>query len=380
MTLDPHGTLRPRSIAVVLGTRPEIIKLGHVIRLLGPAATIVHTGQHYDSGLSAAFFEAFDLPEPAAHLGVGGGTRGEQIGRSVIALDDWLGATETAAVVVQGDTNSVAAGAIAANAREVPLIHVEAGLRSFDRRMPEEHNRIVADHLADLLCAPTEVNRSNLLAEGVDDDRIVVTGNTVVEAVLSLLPSVEDRAALLKGHDLESGRFVLSTFHRPENVDHPGTLRTILAELAALPLPVLLPLHPRTARRAAGDAEARHLLASLRVVDPLGYVDFLGLAVEAAVLVSDSGGVQEEASVVKRPVLVVRRSTERPEVIGTFAERVDPGPQISSVVGAWIDDLEAVHRRLADEPSPYGDGSASARTVDAIERLVGGATRSAGNT
>lgn len=361
---------QPRgSIAVVLGTRPEIIKLGHVIRLLGDAASIVHTGQHYDASLSSDFFEAFQLPAPDHQLGVGGGSRGTQIGSALQALDELFSKRKPAAVVVQGDTNSAVAGALAANALGIPLVHVEAGLRSFDRRMPEEHNRVIADHLSDLLCAPTEVSRKNLLAEGILDHRILVTGNTIVEAVNSLLPSEVDRRELVAAHGVESDGFVLSTFHRPENVDDPVSLRTILEQLATLPIPVVLPIHPRTAARAAKLPGIGEFLDAVRVVDPLGYREFLGLTAEAAVLISDSGGVQEEVSVLKRPVLVVRRSTERPEVIGTFAKRVEPGPEIGEVVRSWIDDLPAVLARLEQEPSPYGDGTASELIVDAIGNL-----------
>jgi len=354
---------------VVLGTRPEIIKLSHIIRILGADATLVHTGQHYDAGLSDSFFEQFDLPAPAAYLGIGGETRGRQIGATVTALDELLGTEEPAAVVVQGDTNTVLGAALAANAREVPLVHIESGLRSHDRRMPEEHNRVLTDHLADLLIAPTETNRANLRAEGIPDARIVVAGNTIVEAVGELMPDADARSRLLADHGVEPGRFVLSTLHRPENVDDRDTLRTVLTELAGLPLPVILPLHPRTAARI-DDFDLTSLLGKLVAIDPIGYREFLGLGAESAFLISDSGGVQEEVSVYKRPVLVVRRSTERPEVIGTFAERVEPGPRIGEVAGAWLEDLAAVHERLAATPSPYGDGSASQQAVDAIARLV----------
>ena len=168
---------------------------------------------------------------------------------------------------------------------------------------------------------------------------------------------------------VEPGRFVLSTFHRPENVDDADTLATILEQLAALPYPVLLPLHPRAVARV-DDAGIGGLLDHIKVVEPIGYREFLGLGAESAFLVSDSGGVQEEVSVYKRPILVVRRSTERPEVIGTFAERVEPGPDIARVAAGWVDDLETVHARLAETPSPYGDGSASQRSVDAIKDLI----------
>lgn len=352
---------------VVLGTRPEIVKLAHLIRLLD--ATVVHTGQHYDRGLSDTFFEQFTLPEPIAYLGIGGESRARQIGATASALDEVLAAGPPAAVVVQGDTNTVAGAAIAANAREIPLVHVEAGLRSFDRRMPEEHNRVVTDHLADLLLAPTETNRANLEAEGLGAMRIEVTGNTVVEAVHELLPDAGARRALLGDYGVEANRFVLSTLHRPENVDDAVTLETVLDALAALPVPVILPIHPRTAERVERFGLGS-LLAKLRVVDPMGYREFLGLGAESAFLISDSGGVQEEVSVYKRPVLVVRRSTERPEVIGTFAERVEPGAGIGEVATSWLDDLDAVHERLAGIESPYGDGTASVRSAKAIEALV----------
>ncbi len=354
---------------VVLGTRPEIVKLAHITRILGDDGVVVHTGQHYDPGLSGSFFEQLSLPEPEVFLEIGGESRGRQIGLAVTALDGVFERMGPSAVVVQGDTNTVLAAALAANAREIPVVHVEAGLRSNDRRMPEEHNRVVTDHLADLLLAPTETSRSNLLTEGIADDRIVITGNTVVEAVRELLPSPTEREALVRSFGVSPGEFVVSTFHRPENVDDPETLGTILSQLAALPFPVILPLHPRTVARVA-EAGLGSLLNEIQVVDPMGYREFLGLGAESAFLVSDSGGVQEEVSVYKRPVLVVRRSTERPEVIGTFAQRVEPGPDIARVGAEWTADLAAVHARLAKTPSPYGDGSASQRSVDAIRSLT----------
>ena len=333
---------------------------------------MVHTGQHYDRGLSGTFFQAFGLGEPDAYLGVGGMTRGGQIGSAVSALDENLGKHRPRAVVVQGDTNAALAGGIAANARELPLVHVEAGLRSYDRRMPEEHNRVLIDHLGDLLCAPTGVAEKNLLEEGIPDERIRVTGNTVVEAVRELLPDQSERNSLLTRFGLQSGAYILSTFHRPENVDDPERFAIVLGELAILDLPVVLPLHPRSRLRAEEYGLAS-LLEQIRVVDPIGYREFLALGAESAFLISDSGGVQEEVSVYKRSVIVVRRSTERPEVLGTFAELVEPGPGISDIARRWLADLDDLHARLAIEPSPYGDGLASDRIVEEIGVLLGSA-------
>ena len=355
----------PKSIAVVLGTRPEIIKLAHIIRLLGEAALVIHTGQHYDPKLSGSFFPEMGLEEPEIFLEVGGLTRGAQIGIATQKIDQLFGERRPQAVIVQGDTNSVLAGAVAGNAREVAICHIEAGLRSFDRAMPEEHNRVLTDHLADLCCAPTDVNVENLANEGITGERVVLTGNTIVEAVTELLASESEQAAMADAHGVEPGRFVLSTFHRPENVDNPESYRSILEQLAALDLPVVLPLHPRSVKRAE-EHGLGGLLAKLRVVEPIGYREFLGLEAAAALLISDSGGVQEEASIVKTPLVVVRNSTERPEVIGTFATRVGPGDEIGAAAA------EMLGRDLTAHSTPYGDGSASRRSLEALANLVQG--------
>lgn len=357
----------PTNIAVVLGTRPEIIKLAPVIALLGPSVRLIHTGQHYDDSLSEVFLSAFELPEPEIYLGIGGASRGEQIARGVGKLTTHLGGNRPSAVIVQGDTNTTLAAGLAANSLELPLVHIEAGLRSFDRRMPEEHNRVITDHVSDLLCAPTQVSKDNLLAERIPEAWVVVTGNTVVEALMRLIPA--DRNLILAQYQVKAGEFVLATFHRPENVDTATNLRQVLAELTRLPLPVLLPLHPRTAANIR-KFELDEVAARLTIIPPIDYSTFLGLAAECAFLVSDSGGVQEEASILKRPVLVVRNSTERPEVIGTFAELVQPGPAISKVAERWLSDLPALHRRLADIPTPYGDGTAAQRSVEAIKAML----------
>lgn len=360
--------MREHNIAVVFGTRPEVVKLAPVIWALGPAARTIHTGQHYDPALADTLMSELGLEPPTLRLAVGGSSRGTQLGEATARLDRAFAAEPPDVVVVQGDTTSTLAAALAANARAIPLVHVEAGLRSYDRAMPEEHNRIVADHLADLCCAPTETSRAQLAAEGITGERVVVTGNTVVDAATRMLPDETQRVATLERFGLARDGFVLSTFHRPVNVDDDTCLRVILSELDALPLPVLLPLHPRTAARL--EASGSDALGHIQIVDPLGYQDFLALARECAFLVSDSGGVQEEASIVKRPVLVVRASTERPEVLGTFAELVAPGRSIGEHGRAWAQDLAALHARLETLPSPYGDGHAGPRTADAIVTMA----------
>ncbi len=227
-----------------MGTRPEIVKLAHITRILGDDGVVVHTGQHYDPGLSDSFFEQLRLPEPEVFLEIGGESRGRQIGLAVTALDESVRGEAAGCRCCPGRHQHRSGGGARCKRSRDPVVHVEAGLRSNDRRMPEEHNRVVTDHLADLLLAPTETSRANLLAEGIPDERIVVTGNTVVEAVGELMPDADERRALAASFGVEPGRFVLSTFHRPENVDDADTLETILVQLAALPYPVLLPLHP----------------------------------------------------------------------------------------------------------------------------------------
>jgi len=360
-------------IAVVLGTRPEIIKLAKITQLLGDDAYLVHSGQHYDANLSDVFFTEFDMRPPDTHIGVGGQTRGEQIGNGTAALDALFSSLAPSAVIVQGDTNAVLAGALAANANEIPLVHVEAGLRSFDRRMPEEHNRVVADHLSDLCLAPTDLNVENLKAEGIANDVVVKTGNPVIEAVERLMPTEGERSILLEQHGLEREEYVLATFHRPENVDGRETLESVLSALASLDVPVLLPLHPRTQKRIE-DFDLSDIVAKLMIVDPIGYKDFIGLGAESRLIISDSGGVQEEVSVYKRPAVLIRRSTERQEVEGTFVQRFEPGPDLASQLAAEVDSAVSRAAELAEIPSPYGDSLAPQRSVQAIRALIERAT------
>ncbi len=354
-----------RPVAVVLGTRPEIIKLAGVIDGLGEAAVVIHTGQHYDDGLSQVFLDGLGLPAPQHRLDLGGLSRAEQIGRGTAQVAELLAGIDPAAVVVQGDTNSALAGALAANATGFPLVHVEAGLRSYDRAMPEEHNRVLVDHLSDLLAAPTATAVDNLAREGIIGDQVICCGNTVVEAVRRQLPDPSARAELLNNFRLTASEFVLATIHRPENTDNPAVLARILSELGSLQLPVVLPLHPRTAAavRVAGIDD---LLEPLRVIDPVDGATFLGLAAEAALLVSDSGGVQEEVTVLGRPLVVVRRSTERPEAFEHHAVLVAPDG-IAAAATAYLADIAGLQERLESLPSPYGDGSAS----DVVVRALG---------
>ncbi|RAG85491.1 UDP-N-acetylglucosamine 2-epimerase (non-hydrolyzing) [Streptacidiphilus pinicola] len=353
----------PRSVAVVLGTRPEIVKLAGVIQGLAGRCQVIYTGQHYDEELAAGIFRGIGLPTPDIRLtGIGGASRGYQVGAMICDLSRRFEQERPGAVVVQGDTNSTSAGAQAAHYQGIPVVHVEAGLRSRDRAMPEEINRQVVGVLADVHCAPTQQAADNLRSEGVAPERIHLTGNTVVEAVSRSLPAPAVSLNLLRHYGQKPGAYVLATIHRPENTDDPRRLRRILRELAGLPLPVLFPAHPRTVRACERFGLVRELRA-LHPVPPVDHAAFLGLAQHAALLVSDSGGIQEECTVLKKPLIVVRNSTERPEAVAAgFATLLPPGPQLGATARRLLQD-PGLHRRLAQLPSPYGDGRASDRIV-----------------
>lgn len=368
-TCTASAPAEPGEVAIVVGTRPEIIKLGVLTRLLGPRAYLVHTGQHFDENLSETFLAAFGLPQPRLRLtGVGGAARVDQFGRILEQLGRHFAERRPGAVVVQGDTNTAAAAAQAAHFTGIPVVHVEAGLRSYDRAMPEEINRMLIGVVADRHCAPTNRAADNLRRGGVDPRTVTVTGNTVVEATRTCLPGPDEAEAVLARHGLESDGYVLATIHRPENTDDPDRLEAVLTELAKLPLPVLFPAHPRT-RAAAHRSGLTEALDRLGPVEPLGYRDFLALAHGARLLVSDSGGLQEECTILKKPLIVVRNSTERPEAFETgFATLVHPGRAICDAADRIIADPD-LSERLRDTPSPYGDGRASHRIAAIISAL-----------
>jgi UDP-N-acetylglucosamine 2-epimerase (non-hydrolysing) len=364
-----QGTCHPHA-AVVVGTRPEIVKLAGLVRLLGDQARLLHTRQHADDELAGVFFAAAQLPEPQVLTGICGAPRHTQIGRMIEQLGAEFSVSRPAAVIVQGDTNTASAGAQAANYAGVPVVHVEAGLRSFDRAMPEEINRCIAGVLADLHCAPTPAAVAHLLAEGVPASKIELTGNTIVEATRQMLPDEPTATAIAASYGVDPGQYVLATTHRPENTDDPDRLESVLTELSKLGLPVVLPAHPRT-RLAAERHGLTPALDRLLTVPPLDHRTFLGLARLARLIVSDSGGVQEECTVLKKPLLVVRNSTERPESVEAgFAHLVQPGPRIGKLGRELIADYR-LGARLAGLPCPFGDGLASERIAASVRRFLG---------
>jgi UDP-N-acetylglucosamine 2-epimerase (non-hydrolysing) len=365
-------------IAIILGTRPEIIKMSPIIRVCethGIDYFILHTGQHYSYEMDRAFFEELDLPEPKYNLDVGSGTHADQTGRILVGIEKVLMEEKPEIVLVQGDTNTVLAGALAAAKLHIRVGHVEAGLRSFDRTMPEEINRVVADHLSYHLFAPTETARQNLLAEGIEDYRICVTGNTIVDAVFQSLELSKKKATVLKDLELKPGEYFLVTSHRQENVDSPETLRSIIMGLEAIhkeySRPIIFPMHPRTQKMVE---QFMIPLDGISVIEPVGFLDFLQLESNAYLVLTDSGGVQEETCILSVPCVTLRENTERPETI-------EVGSNVLAGTGAG--EILAAVRQMLSRPrtwtNPYGDGMAGRLIVTMCSGKAGGLPVTVGN-
>lgn len=369
------ATTPSEPVLVVMGTRPEAVKLLGVVRALGERAVIAHTGQHYDDQMWGAVRREVGLPEAGVRIEIGGTHRGVQVGEATAALTRYLvgradAGHPVAAVVVQGDTNSTLAGALAANATGTVLVHVEAGLRSDDLSMPEESNRLLVDRISDLCCAPAPTNAERLRSEGIRADAIAVTGNTLFDALEVLLPSALERAAVLQRHGVTGGDYVVATMHRVSNVDDPGRLAAMLSALDAVAarVPLVLPLHPHTRARAEA-AGLTSLLGRVSLLPPLTPSDFLALEAEAAMIVSDSGGVQEEACFLRRPLLVLRDTTERPELLDGWCRLLGDADPRSAMLQA-LDDAPAWAARLAGRPFPYAESGASERIVAELDRRL----------
>lgn len=347
----------------IVGARPQFVKLApiaHALAAQGHDHVIVHTGQHYDAKMSDVFFEDLGIPAPDVHLGVGSGSHGVQTGAMLSALDAVVLEHDPDWVLVYGDTNSTIAGALSAVKLHYPLAHLEAGLRSFNRRMPEEHNRVLTDHAADLCLAPTEVALGHLTDEGLGE-RAIVTGDVMTDVCLATAAKVRGLDPQLPA-GVAAGEYVLATIHRAENTDDAARLAAIIDGLAALPHPVVLTAHPRLVAKAAqhGIDLTR---GSLHTIPPLDYPAMVNAVIHARAVVTDSGGLQKEAFLLRTPCTTVRTETE-------WTETVDLG---WNVLAGDLGHLTETVDRPAPPPTdaaPYGDGSAAATTVRALaERL-----------
>lgn len=353
------------TISIILGTRPEIIKMNPVIRKCqqeGLDFFILHTGQHYSYNMDRIFFEKLHLPEPRYNLEIGSGSHGEQTGKMIIEIEKILAKEATDVVLLQGDTNTVLAGAIAASKMGIKIGHVEAGLRSYDNTMPEEINRKLTDHCSDYLFAPTENAKEILIKEGRPEEKIFVTGNTIVDAVYENLEIARNSGIKLSELGLEEKKYFLVTAHRQENVDNFEKLKGILNGLKRVKdkfhLPIVFPIHPRTKKRME---EFNLKFDFLNLIDPVDFLDFLMLESKAKLILTDSGGVQEESCILGIPCVTLRENTERPETI-----------EVGSNLLAGTDDdriIKTVEYMLGKKGSwknPFGDGKASEKIIAAL--------------
>jgi UDP-GlcNAc3NAcA epimerase len=354
-------------VLTVIGNRPQFIKASAVssrLRALGEEVT-VHTGQHYDAELSQVFFDELELPPPEHLLGIGGGTNTSQTARMLAALEPLLADLRPDALLVYGDTNSTLAGALAAVQAGIPVAHVEAGMRSFDRAMPEEVNRVLTDHLSAVLLCPSQTAVDNLGRESVAGT-VELVGDVMVDVAQLLQPAARARTDVLSPYAVAPGEYLLATAHRAGNVDDPERLRLLVELLLALPLPTVLPLHPRTRARLeqASLLDAVTGAPHIRLAPPLGYLDFTALLCSARAVVTDSGGVQKEAYLAGVRCVTLRPSTE-------WVETVDAGWNV------LVDLDAAAMQRALDTPPPeerpqlYGDGRAGERVVAALTAFVG---------
>jgi UDP-N-acetylglucosamine 2-epimerase (non-hydrolysing) len=363
-----------RTVTAVVAARPNFVKMAPVVQALreqeGVAVRLLHTGQHYDAALSTSFLEQLGMPHPDENLAIGSGSHAEQTARVLMGLERALVRDSPDAVVVAGDVNSTMAAALAAVKLGVPIVHVESGLRSGDWTMPEEVNRVVTDRIADLLLCTSADAVENLAAEGIQGSRIALVGNTMIDSLLRLVDATAGNTGLAR-LGLEPRRYALATLHRPSLVDDPEALDGVLGVLDELAsaFPVILPLHPRTRERLDRSTGAPH---RVRLLEPLPYLDFLALEKAARLVITDSGGVQEETSVLGVPCLTYRTTTERPVTVELGTNRLigtDPG----ALEAACREEL-LTHQQFSPAAIPLWDGHAGARAARAIAEMLGVAT------
>lgn len=357
-----------RELLVIVGARPNYVKMAPVIHALAGLGTVcarvLNTGQHYDEKLAGSFLERLRFPPVDYELGVGSGTHAEQTAAVLVGVERVLMENRFAALLVAGDVNSTMAAALAAVKMRVPVIHLESGLRSGDREMPEEINRVVTDQVSDLLLCHSQDGVNNLAAEGVPPERIELVGNTMIDSLFSLLKAAE-RGSAVQRRGLKSGGYVLVTLHRPSLVDDPERLTAVLSVLRdlAVRIPVVLPLHPRTRTRL--DERGADVVEGLIVLEALDYLDFIALEAAARLVITDSGGVQEETSALGVPCLTYRTTTERPITITHGTNRL-VGVDAGALGRACEEMLDAEPRSAPAPKIPLWDGRAGERAAAAI--------------
>lgn len=353
----------------VVGARPNFMKVAPVVRALasrpGVDQTIVHTGQHYDANMSDVFFQELGIPAPDVNLQVGSGSHAQQTAAIISRFEEVVLAKRPDTVLVYGDVNSTVAAALVCAKLGIRVGHVEAGLRSFDRTMPEEINRLLTDQISDLLFTPSQDGNENLAKEGIAPEKVFLVGNVMIDTLVRLLPKAEEHAL----PELPE-RFALVTMHRPGNVDDPEFMKAILHELHQIStkLPILFPIHPRTRQRLIDFGLVSYLNGSVRLMDPLSYLQFLGLQTRAAVVITDSGGIQEETTFLGVPCLTVRENTERP-ITTTLGTNVLVGRDMA-VLARELKNVVERKNKGAQVP-PLWDGRAAERIADVLVQQIG---------
>jgi len=372
------SSVAPLHTVSIVGARPQFVKLAPVARAMRAAPRpivdqIVHTGQHYDDSMSRVFFDELDLPAPSVNLGIGSGAQGRQTARMLEAIEDYLQANRPHVVIVYGDTNSTLAGALAAAKLHIPVAHVEAGLRSFNRRMPEELNRILTDHLARLLFAPTATAVANLATEGLSA-RTLLSGDVMYDAVLYNAARAAARSAIVRTLGLEPGAYAVATIHRAENTA-PAELARLLQQLneaATRHGRIVFPVHPRTAAVLRSGSAAWQPVAAVRMIEPVGYLDMLALLQGARCVLTDSGGLQKEAYFLGCPCLTLRNETEWTETLRDGANHI-AGSDGKHLLQLLDEQARRPQRRCGEPPSaaagPFGDGHAARHIVAALCEL-----------
>jgi UDP-GlcNAc3NAcA epimerase len=356
-----------KKIITILGARPQFIKASAVSDAIAVSGrlreVVVHTGQHFDANMSDVFFAELGMQKPAYHLDIHGGSHGEMTGRMLIEIEKVLLAERPDAVLVYGDTNSTLAGALAAVKLHIPVAHVEAGLRSFNMSMPEEINRILTDRVSQWLFTPTEAAAAHLLREGVESHKIVPVGDVMFDVALRQ-GAAEPVDGILGKLPVQPGKYCLATIHRAENTDHPGRLAAIVEALTAFSAqtPVIWPLHPRTRAVLAQQGKLDALAKKVNLIDPVGYVDMVQLEKNAALIATDSGGVQKEAFFYQVPCVTLRDETEWVELVTAGWNRLAPPVDAAAVLAA----LRASCATRGADVAPYGKGDAAQRIVQRL--------------
>ncbi len=355
-------------LCIVVGTRPEIIKMSPVVRECISRKVdffILHTGQHYSHNMDGLFFEELGLPAPKYNLAVGSSSFSEQLSGMLAGFERVLNDEKPDFVLAEGDTNTVLAAALISTNLHIPFVHVEAGLRSYNRRMQEEKNRLFADAVADILFAPTQLSVDTLVKEGKGKERVFLTGNTVVDAVTHYLPIAESKVPLEQFKVKPKGYFLV-TIHRAENTDTKAVLQELLSSLEAIhaehKLPLIFPIHPRTRKRI--DDFCLKVPSCVALIEPVGFFEFLVLEKNAKLVLTDSGGVQEESCILRSPCVTLRKDTERPETVQVGANALT-----DLTVKSITDKTREMLKKKNDWPNPFGDGSSSGKMLGILAEV-----------